>query len=170
MKKILRLYNEVLAYIGVLGLIGFCGAVLVQIISRTFLPTSPNWTEEASRFLFIFMVAFAGNTAVSKDGYVGVDMLVSKFSPKAQKIISVIVLAAIFVFSATLCFGSVLGPKGLLAMTPPAMKSTAMQLPMKYVYYSMVILFLLYCLSFPMRIYCIIKDIDLYEDEKEGEA
>lgn len=168
MKKFMKAYNEVLAYIGVVFLIGFIGAVLVQIISRTFLPKSPNWTEEASRYLFIFMVAFAGNTAVGTDEYVGVDLLTSHFSPKMQKVLKVLVLLAIWAFSIVVFAFCVVGPKGLIALTPPAMVSTAMTLPMKKIYISLAILYGLYCLSYPMRIYCVIKDIDLFE--KGGEA
>lgn len=167
MKKFMKIYNEVLAYIGVVFLFGFIAAVVVQVVSRTFLPTSPNWTEEASRYLFIFMVGFAGNTAVATDEYVGVDLLTTHFPEKVQKIVKVLVLVAIWVFSIVVFVQCVVGPKGLIAMTPPAMVSTAMTLPMKRIYISLAILFGLYCISYPMRIYCVIKDIDLYE--KGGE-
>lgn len=169
MKKAMRIYNDVLAYIGVVGLIGFIAAVLIQVVSRTFLPTAPNWTEEASRYLFIYMVAFAGNAAVSTDEYVGVDLLTSRFPAKLQKIVKMLVLAVMFVFSVIVFVFCVVGPEGLLAMTPPTMVSTALLLPMKYVYLATAILFGLYCLSFPMRIFCVAKDIDLYDD-KEQEA
>lgn len=168
MKKILKVYNEILAYIGVVFLIGFIGAVLVQIISRTFLPKSPNWTEEASRYLFIFMVAFAGNTAVATDEYVGVDLLTARFSPSVQKGLKVIVLLAIWVFSIVVFVACTVGPKGILALTPPTMASTAMRLPMNKVYISIAILYGLYCLSYPMRIYCVLKDINLYEKGEEA--
>lgn len=168
MKKFMKAYNDICAYIGVIFLIGFIGAVLVQIISRTFLPKSPNWTEEASRYLFIFMVAFAGNTAVATDEYVGVDLLTSRFSPKLQKVFKIIVLLLIWGFSLVVFFACVVGPKGLLALTPPTMASTAMRLPMNKVYISIALLYGFYCLSYPMRIYCVVKDIELYK--KGGEA
>ncbi|MBQ0001745.1 MAG: TRAP transporter small permease subunit [Clostridiales bacterium] len=168
MKKFMKAYNDILAYIGVIFLIGFIGAVLVQIVSRTFLPKSPNWTEEASRYLFIFMVGFAGNTAVATDEYVGVDLLTSHFSPKLQKYTKILVLLIIWAFSIVVFFMAVMGPQGLLALTPPAMASTAMRLPMNKVYISVAILYGLYCLSYPMRIYCVVKDIEIYE--KGGEA
>ena len=167
MKKVIKIYSEVLAYIGVVFLIGFIAAVLVQITSRTFLPKSPNWTEEASRYLFIFMVAFAGNTAVATDEYVGVDLLTSHFPNAVQKFVKILVLLMIWVFSIVVFASCVVGPKGLIAMTPPVMVSTAMTLPMKKVYISLAILYGLYCISYPMRIYCVLKDIDLYEKGAE---
>lgn len=167
MKKVMRVYNDILAYIGVIGLVGFISAVLIQVISRTFLPTSPNWTEEASRFLFIFMVAFAGNTAVSQDAYVNVELLTEHFPAGLQKVMKVLVLAMLLAFSAFVFWFCIVGPEGLLAMTPPLMKSTALGLPMKYVYVSSAILFGLYIVSYIMRIYCVITDTNIYDDVEE---
>ena len=169
MKKAFRIYNEVLNYIAVVGLIGFLACVALQVFARVFLPVSPNWTEEAARFLFIFMVSFAGQTAVAKEEYVGVELLTERFPEKIQKLIRILVLTAILVFSAVVFFLAVIGPKGLLAMTPASMVSTALMLPMKKIYWSAAILFGLYIPSYAMRIYCVIKDIDLYNKKKTGE-
>lgn len=170
MKKIMRIYNEVLAYIGVLGLIGFLTAVIIQVTSRTFLPTSPNWTEEASRFLFIFMVGFAGNAAVAQDGYVGVELLTEHLPSGMQKVLKVFVCVVLLIFSAYVFWFCIVGPEGLLAMTPPLMVSTALSLPMKYVYVSIAILFGLYVVSYLMKIYCIITDTNIYDDTQKEEA
>ena len=67
MNKIINQYKLIMTYIGIIGLVGFIGSVLIQVTARTFLPTAPNWTEEAARFLFIYMVAFGGNAAVITD-------------------------------------------------------------------------------------------------------
>lgn len=170
MKKAMRIYNEVLSYIGVIGLIGFLVTVIIQVVSRTFLPKSPNWTEEASRFLFIYMVGFAGNAAVSKDGYVGVELLTEHFPDGLKKIVNILVLVGMLVFSTIVFWFCIVGPEGLLAMTPPLMVSTALALPMKYVYVSIAILFGLYVLSFLMRIYCVLTNTDIYDDVVKEEA
>ena len=73
MDKIIKIYKEIMTGIGIVGLVGFIASVLIQVVSRTFLPTAPNWTEEAARFLFIYMVSFAGNAAVLNNEYVNVD-------------------------------------------------------------------------------------------------
>lgn len=169
MKKFFRIYNEILNYIAVVGLVGFLGCVTLQVFARAFLPTSPNWTEELARFLFIFMVAFAGQTAVTKDEYVGVELLTERFSAPMQKAIKIIVLTLITAFSVIVFGFSVVGPKGLLAMTPASMRSTALMLPMKNVYISLVILFGLYMSSYVMKIITIVKGIDVYETKKTEE-
>lgn len=170
MKKFFKIYNDILTYIAVIGLLGFLACVTLQVGARVFLPKSPNWTEEAARFLFIFMVAFAGNVAVAKDEYVGVELLTERFPAGIQKLIQILVLVATAAFSVIIFVAAVVGPKGLLAMTPASMVSTALLLPMKQVYISLAILFGFYILSFIMRIVCIVLNIELFEKKKEEEA
>ena len=162
MKKAIQIYKEIMTYIGIIGLIGFIACVLIQVVSRTFLPTAPNWTEEGARYLFIYMVAFAGNAAVISDEYVGVELLTEMFSGAVQKGLKVLILTVLGVFAGFVFYNCVIGPDGLLAVTPPMMVTTALEIPMKYIYYSMVILFGCYVVSYIFRIYLIITA------EKEG--
>lgn len=155
MEKFIKIYKEIMTAIGVLGLIGFIASVLIQVVARTFLPTAPNWTEEAARFLFIYMVAFAGNAAVLNDEYVGVEMLTEMFPMAVQNIIKTLVLATIGVFSAFVFLKCVMSPQGLIAITPPAMVSTALEIPMKYIYFAEVFLFGFYIISYILRLYMI---------------
>ena len=163
MQKFIKIYKNVFAYIGMLGLIGFILSVIIQVTARTFLPVAPNWTEEAARFLFIFMVATAGNAAVLSDEYVGVEMLQECFPPKVQKIFKLAICSVMLVFSTFVFINCVVGPQGLLAITPPSMVSTALEIPMKYVYVSLAILFGFYIVSYALRIYML-----LTQDKKEA--
>ena len=156
MQKFIKIYKDIFSYIGVIGLTGFILSVLVQVVARTFLPVAPNWTEEAARFLFIFMVATAGNAAVLGDEYDGVEMLQEMFSPKVQKIFKLVIFTVMFAFSAFVFVCCIVGPKGLLAITPPAMVSTALEIPMKYVYTALAILFGFYIVSYVLRIYMLL--------------
>ena len=139
--------------VGVLGLTGFIVSVLIQVIARTFLPTAPNWTEEAARFLFIYMVAFAGNAAVLSDEYVGVELLTEYFPKSVQKMLKLAVYVVMIIFSAFVFSKCVMSAEGLIAITPPGMVSTAPELPMKYVYCAEVVLFGGYIISYILRIY-----------------
>lgn len=156
MEKIIKVYREVMTAIGIVGLVGFIASVLIQVVSRTFLPTAPNWTEEAARYLFIYMVAFAGNAAVLNDEYVGVEMLTEMFPQAAQKAIKLAIMVVLCVFSGYIFINCVVGPQGLLAVTPVSMVSTALVIPMRYIYLSEAFLFGCYIVSFLMRIYMIL--------------
>ena len=156
MDKIIKIYKEIMTGIGIVGLVGFIASVLIQVVSRTFLPTAPNWTEEAARFLFIYMVAFAGNAAVLNDEYVGVEMLVEMLPAAVRKGLNLAIMVVLCAFSGYIFINCVVGPKGLLAVTPPAMVSTAHTIPMKYIYAAEVFLFGCYVISFIFRIYMIL--------------
>lgn len=156
MDKIIKVYREIMTAVGIVGLVGFIASVLIQVVARTFLPTAPNWTEEAARYLFIYMVAFAGNAAVISDEYVGVEMLTETFPKVVQGIIKIVILAVLCVFSGFVFINCVIGPQGLLAVTPVTMVSTALLIPMKYIYVSLAFLFGCYIVSFLMRIYMIL--------------
>ena len=156
--KFVHYFDHALCFFGVIFYLTFVACVLIQVVSRNFLPSAPSWTEEAARFLFIYMVAFGGNAAVITDEYVGVEMLTEMFPKSVQKGIKTLVLVALTAFSAFVFLKCVMSSKGLIAITPPAMVSTALEIPMKYVYMSEVILFGFYMLSFLMRLYMLFTE------------
>ena len=80
------------------------------------------------------------------------------FPKSVQKGIKTLVLVALTAFSAFVFLKCVMSSKGLIAITPPAMVSTALEIPMKYVYMSEVILFGFYMLSFLMRLYMLFTE------------
>ena len=153
MNKVIKVWNEFMTAVGVLGLTGFIVSVLIQVVARTFLPTAPNWTEEAARFLFIYMVAFAGNAAVLSDEYVGVELLTESLPKNIQRIIKLLIYVVMIIFSGFVFSKCVMSAEGLIAITPPGMVSTALELPMKYVYFAEAILFGGYIISYILRFY-----------------
>ena len=88
-----------------LSVLAFAGIILVvlyQIIARTFLPQSPPWTEELSRYLFIYLVTFAAGSLIIKQKHVNLELFQHKLSHKVKCIYNIIVLLIIGVFSVML--------------------------------------------------------------------
>lgn len=50
--KFIKVYMEILYALSSVFYAGFCFCVLVQVISRNFLPNAPSWTEELARYSF----------------------------------------------------------------------------------------------------------------------
>lgn len=161
-KKIVRIYNDLMNYIAVVCLLGFVISVLVQIFSRTFLPSSPSWTEEASRYLFIYMVAFGGSVAVRKNEYVGVDFLKDILPENFQNILKSIILIIVALFSGYVLINSTLG----FALIKYRMVSTAMQIPMQFVYTSLIIFFALLEISYILEIILVLTKQDAKDREE----
>ena len=155
MDSLIKKYNKFMSYLGLVCLGGFIISVLIQVISRTFLPKTPSWTEELARYLFIYMVTFGSSVAVHKKEFVAVDLIID-FLPKIiRKLIELVINIVLLLFVTFVLLKSVLG----FAILEYRMVSTAMQVPMQYIYFSMIILFGLLILSFVMEILYQVKEI-----------
>ena len=163
MDSLINKYNKFMSYLGLICLGGFIISVLIQIISRTFLPKTPSWTEELARYLFIYMVAFGSSVAVHKKEFVAVDLIID-FLPKIiRKLIELVINIVLLLFVTFVLLKSVLS----FAILEYRMVSTAMQVPMQYIYFSMIILFGLLILSFVMEILYQVKEILSNKGEKD---
>lgn len=163
MDSLIKKYNKFMSYLGLVCLGGFIISVLIQVISRTFLPKTPSWTEELARYLFIYMVAFGSSVAVHKKEFVAVDLIID-FLPKIiRKLIELVINIVLLLFVIFVLLKSVLS----FAILEYRMVSTAMQVPMQYIYFSMIILFGLLILSFVMEILYQVKEILSSKGEKD---
>jgi len=163
MDSLIKKYNKFMSYLGLVCLGGFIISVLIQVISRTFLPKTPSWTEELARYLFIYMVAFGSSVAVHKKEFVAVDLIID-FLPKIiRKLIELVINIVLLLFVTFVLLKSVLS----FAILEYRMVSTAMQVPMQYIYFSMIILLGLLILSFVMEILYQVKEILSNKGEKD---
>ena len=162
MDSLINKYNKFMSYLGLICLGGFIISVLIQVISRTFLPKTPSWTEELARYLFIYMVAFGASVAVHKKEFVAVDLIIDFLPTIIRKLIELVINIVLLLFVTFVLLKSVLG----FAILEYRMVSTAMQVPMQYIYFSMIILFGLLILSFVMEILYQVKEILSSKGEK----
>ena len=88
--KFIKVYMEILYALSSVFYAGFCFCVLVQVISRNFLPNAPSWTEELARYSFIYMVAFGVGLAALKHEFVNVEFLGDFLKSKNQKALDVL--------------------------------------------------------------------------------
>lgn len=162
MKKFVRIYNDIMNDIAVVCLLGFVISVLVQVFSRTFLPSSPSWTEEAARYLFIYMVAFGGSVAVRKNEYVGVDFFKEMLPENFQRILKAIIVIILAVFAGYVLVYSTLG----FALLKYRMVSTAMQIPMQFVYAALIVFFALLEVSYVIELILVLTKQDSLTKEE----
>lgn len=95
--------------------------IFLQVFARFFLPKSPSWTEEISRFLFIYSVMSAAPLALQKGEYVKVDLILNKFADKTRRVLNIISLFFITIFSSIIAYeGITFGSLGI-GQTSPAM-------------------------------------------------
>ncbi len=86
---------------------GLIGMVLLQIICRFSWFDTPSWTEEASRILFIYAIAFASGLALKTNYYVHLDMFYNSFPSGVRLFLDKSIPVVIFLLFASFSFYSI---------------------------------------------------------------
>jgi len=82
--------SKFLKYGTLLTSLGFVLTVSLQIFARFFLSDVPPWTEEASRILFIYAIAFSSGLAYRGNYFVFLEAFYASFSDILKKKIDLI--------------------------------------------------------------------------------
>lgn len=70
----------------------------MQITSR-YLPFSYVWTEELTRYLFLYGICFAAPVALIQNEYIAVDVILSRIPGKVRKVFDVCINFSILILS-----------------------------------------------------------------------
>jgi len=68
--------------------------ILYQVVMRYFFNAAPNWTEEAARFLMLWMTGLIAPLAYRQGGFVAIDMF-ERAIPKALSRVLILILIVI---------------------------------------------------------------------------
>lgn len=98
MKVIIKLIERFLEAGAVLTLAAISLVVGLQVIGRYIFHEPPFWTEEVSRFLFLYMIAFGAGLAVKYKGYVNLDVVSNLLPAGVQKVLAFIVNLIVLAF------------------------------------------------------------------------
>jgi len=77
-------------------------SVLIQVVSRLALPSSPVWTEELSRFALLYMVAAGCGLAIRSGELVNVDLFTVLLPERIRYGLELLVQLVVIVFLASL--------------------------------------------------------------------
>jgi len=127
---------RILALLTIVLFSSLCAVVLLQVFARIFLESSPLWTEELSRYLFIFNIAFAIGIAYRNGEMVAVDMLFDRLTEKNKLIYSLLINFMVIGFILML-----LSPSYQFMKIGQFQTSPTLRIGMSYIYISSLILF-----------------------------
>lgn len=131
MQKKKSCIEKVLEFMVIFTFTALISVVFLQVFARFFLPKAPSWTEEASRFFFIYSVVFGAPLALKRGEYVRVDILINMLPVKFQDILDGIIYLILTLFFLVITYhGYIFGSLGLTQTSP------AMGLPMYIPYMS----------------------------------
>ncbi len=135
MKKTFNLFTRIMEFCVIGTFLGLVAVVLLQVYARLFLPRSPHWTEEASRFLFAYTVSFAAGLAVKEKAYVNVDVFTNFLPEMMKQWLEVFLDLLVAVFMAVVFYFS-LKNLGIGRMRT----SPSLTIPMHYIFASMSVM------------------------------
>ena len=97
MKVLERIFDVIEQGLGVALLLLMFASVLIQIFFRYVLHSPLTWTEEASRYSFIWIVLLGAAFAVRRKEHVVMDVLVKRFPSSLQEQISLVLNVIILI-------------------------------------------------------------------------
>lgn len=107
MKKLLRYLNALLNAVVIATLAALVLLVFSNVVLRYFFQSGITWTVEVSGLLFVWLIFLGAVMAMRDYGHLGVDLLVAKLPPTAQKVMFTFVNGLIIVISALFIDGLV---------------------------------------------------------------
>lgn len=132
MKKFLDKYSLLEERILIVSLAFNTLLVFFQIIMRTVFNTSLAWSEELSRYIFIWQIWIGASVAYSHDAHIQVDLIYSIVKgEKGKKIIKIIVDILWLAFNIFLVVSGFELCKSMLGRN---VLSSGMRIPLVYIY------------------------------------
>ena len=134
MSAVLRLYNKFEEYLLVLSLAVSVALVALQIVFRYFINASIPWSEELTRYIFIWQI-WLGTSFAQRDGkHLKVEVLYSLMNPAGKKFLSVL---SNLIFLSFCVFLTVNGFSLVMNLAHRYSLSPAMEIPLIFVYLSL---------------------------------
>jgi TRAP-type C4-dicarboxylate transport system permease small subunit len=65
-------------------------AMFAQVVFRYMLGSSLSWSEEVSRYMFVWLSYLGAYVAILRNAHIGVDYVTSRFSPTAVRALNVV--------------------------------------------------------------------------------
>lgn len=141
--------------LGLLSIICFAGIIIIvttQILSR-FLPFSYVWTEELTRYCFLFAISFGAPLALLKNEYINVDLIIGRLTKKVKRIYELVIYFVILILSI------IMTKEGYdFMLLGRAQNSATMPIKMSVIHASMFIMALFLTIFCLVRIWYLLKN------------
>ena len=165
--RVLKLLDDKLEeYIMVVLTILMTALIVLQVIMRYIFNNSLAWTEELSRYVFLWAIWIGASYGVKIRTHVRLTILTSKFGPRGQEIVGV------FAYVVWLLFEIFLVVEGYIlvaSVRETGQTSTALHLPMWIAYASVPVGCTLMTIRLIQNGYYTLRDRKKAKEEKEAD-
>lgn len=97
-------FTRLLEFTGAVLLVGICLVITLQVVCRYFVKDLPAWSEELSRYLFIWSVFVGAGVALIRHSHVSIDSVVSRMSDAMRQWLSDLVVILVTTFGLFLLY------------------------------------------------------------------
>lgn len=144
MRKVISFYDQLEEKLLVGSLMFSTAMIFIQVIMRSVFNSSLSWSEELSRYIFIWQIWLGTSIALRTDKHISVDILLGAFkSPRTKAFIRFLGMLIWFLFSAFLLYNGSFLTQSMIARKT---LSSGMRIPLYLVYMSLPISSFLVCL------------------------
>ncbi|PIE67533.1 MAG: hypothetical protein CSA23_03650 [Deltaproteobacteria bacterium] len=106
MKSFFDLYNKIEEVTLVVSLVITVVVIFFQIVSRNFFNHALPWSEELSRYIFVYQVWLGASIATRKGSHIRVEFIFTMFNGKLKPYAEILSKISWFVFCAFLAYNS----------------------------------------------------------------
>ena len=147
MTAIMNILRIVLRFGTGLSFLVLMGAVTVQVVGRSFVGSSPVWTEELTRFALLYLAGFGTGLALFTGDLVNVDLVSESLPGRWPWLLRLVSAAMVLAFCLPL-----LVPAWRFTMIGKMQTSPAMGMPMAYIHASVLLLLGMLAVAAVLRI------------------
>ncbi|MFC0272601.1 TRAP transporter small permease [Metabacillus herbersteinensis] len=97
--NLLKWVTRILSFLTIVSFAGVIIIVTIQILSRYF-PYSFIWTEELTRYFFLYAICFGAPLALLRNEFINVDLIIGRFSGTVKRYYEIGIYLTILLLSA----------------------------------------------------------------------
>lgn len=134
MRKLLRLYTKIEERILIASLVFTVLLIFIQVIMRYVFNSSLSWSEELARYIFIWQIWLGTGVGIRMNEQIRVGIFAEKLGKRGAKWLNAIALTILLLFC---IFLVVNGYELVMKIAGRKALSTALKIPLSYVYMSL---------------------------------
>lgn len=104
MKKLINAYNKIEKGFLIFCLVLMTVILFVQVIARFVFNSSFTWSEEAARYIFIWMIWMSASYGVSNGSHIRVEIIADKLKGKARDALELLVDLIVLSSNILMCY------------------------------------------------------------------
>jgi len=122
MEKISALFWKILTHVTFFCFVSMLTVMVFQVLSRDIFKISVSWTDEATRYFFIWAIFLGSALAQRRGDHIRITILIDRFPPPLRKLLNVVIDLFSFCLSAIILIGAIkmmISTYGIFASTIP---------------------------------------------------